>query len=62
MRIDHTKLETSEPVGIVISDGGRGNVTSRLAAFVWGAVPEDVYSEAFETSTVEEDALLAAIA
>ncbi len=32
--------EPCEPVGIVIADGGRGNALPRLAAFVWGPVPE----------------------
>ena len=43
MRTHRTKqFDSAEPVGIVISDGGQGNVTSRLAAFVWGPVPEDL--------------------
>ena len=43
MRTHRTKqIETQEALGIVISDGGRGDVTSRLAAFVWGPVPDDV--------------------
>ena len=62
MRTHRSKLETSEPVGIVISDGGHGNVTSRLAAFVWGPVPEDVLSEIFDRATADEGAFLAAIA
>ena len=43
MRTHRTKLsDSAEPVGIVIADGGHGNVTSRLAAFVWGPVPDDL--------------------
>ncbi len=62
MRTHRSKLATTEPVGIVISDGGRGNVTSRLAAFVWGPVPEEVLSEMFESASSDEGVLLAAIA
>lgn len=36
-------VETSnEPVGIVIADGGRGDLPTRFSAFVWGPVPDDV--------------------
>ena len=31
-----------EPIGIVISDGGPAEFLPRLAAFVWGPVPDDV--------------------
>ncbi len=42
-------VETSnEPVGIVIADGGRGDVTTRFSAFVWGPVPDDVMPVADE--------------
>lgn len=34
--------QQSEPIGIVIADGGRGDTAPRLAAFVWGPVPEDL--------------------
>ena len=51
MRTPRTKqFESAEPVGIVIADGGHGNVASRLAAFVWGPVPDDVM-EAFDAPT-----------
>lgn len=50
-------VETNEAVGIVISDGGRGDVTSRLAAFVWGPVPDDIELE-FE----RDHAVFAAVA
>ena len=33
--------ESQEPMGIVIADGGRGNLPTRLSAFVWGPVPDD---------------------
>ena len=63
MRMHREKQsETGEPVGIVISDGGNGNVTSRLAAFVWGPVPEEILSDIFDSVTAEDGALLAAIA
>ena len=43
MRVHRTKqVEKQEALGIVISDGARVDVTSRLAAFVWGPVPDDV--------------------
>jgi len=33
--------ESQEPIGIVIADGGRGDLPTRFSAFVWGPVPED---------------------
>lgn len=33
--------EPQEPVGIVISAGGRGEVAPRFAAFEWAPAPED---------------------
>lgn len=33
--------ESHEPVGIVIADGGRGDLPTRFSAFVWGPVPDD---------------------
>jgi hypothetical protein len=33
--------ESQEPVGIVIADGGRGDLPTRFSAFVWGPVPDD---------------------
>lgn len=62
MRTHRTKpSDSAEPVGIVIADGGHGNVTSRLAAFVWGPVPEDllVDLDALETS---DNMMFAAVA
>lgn len=43
MRIKHLlPQETSqEPVGIVIADGGRGDLPTRFSAFVWGPVPDE---------------------
>lgn len=32
---------SQEPVGIVIADGGRGDLPTRFSAFVWGPVPAD---------------------
>ena len=32
----------AEPLGIVISRGSREEATPRLAAYVWGPVPEPV--------------------
>lgn len=53
-----TQFESAEPVGIVIADGGHGNVSSRLAAFVWGPVPEDVM-DAFDAKTSRETSSIA---
>ena len=33
--------ESREPVGIVIADGGRGDLPTRFSAVVWGPVPDD---------------------
>jgi hypothetical protein len=30
-----------EPIGIVISNGSRAEVTPRFAAYVWGPVPDE---------------------
>ena len=62
MRINRTKpSDSAEPVGIVISDGGHGNVTSRLAAFVWGPVPEDLMDDLAAVESSNE-LLFAAVA
>lgn len=34
------QAESTEPVGIVISSGTRGEDTPRFAAYVWGPVPD----------------------
>lgn len=39
------KPETKEPLGIVVADGGQGDVAPRFSAFVWGPVPEDLEAE-----------------
>ena len=36
--------EEQEPIGIVISDGARLEVTPRFAAFVWAPGPEPIAS------------------
>ncbi len=43
MRLKHPlpAIDSQEPVGIVIADGGRGDAPTRFSAFVWGPVPED---------------------
>ncbi|GEM_PF-485229 len=62
MRSHRTKQsESAEPMGIVISDGGQGNVTSRLAAFVWGPVPDGVRTDD-ETDSAMDELMFAAIA
>lgn len=42
MRLNRKELIEREPMGIVIADGGRGDQPSRLSAFVWGPVPDDI--------------------
>ena len=37
--------ESTEPVGIVISNGTRHENAPRFAAYVWGPVPESELSE-----------------
>ncbi len=34
-------LDAQEPIGIVIADGGRAEVTPRFIAYVWGPAPEE---------------------
>jgi hypothetical protein len=34
------RAEVQEPIGIVISDGSRGEVATRFLAYVWGPAPE----------------------
>jgi hypothetical protein len=43
MRLKHLlpPTESREPIGIVIADGGRGELPTRFSAFVWGPVPDD---------------------
>ena len=36
------RIESDQPVGIVIANGARGDVTPRFAAFEWAPVPETV--------------------
>ena len=45
MRLNRTQHDDREPIGIVISDGGRGDPLPRLSAFVWGPVPDDLLVE-----------------
>ncbi len=39
------RIEADEPVGIVIANGARGDVTPRFAAFVWAPVPDTVIED-----------------
>lgn len=41
MRLPRLTLDSPEPIGIVIADGGRGDALPRFSAFVWGPVPDD---------------------
>ena len=60
MRTHRTKQsDSAEPIGIVISDGGQGNVISRLSAFVWGPVPEDILAD-FEANDMSDELVFAA--
>ena len=34
------RVEVQEPIGIVISDGARGDVAPKFLAYVWGPAPE----------------------
>ena len=62
MRSNRTKpSDSAEPVGIVIADGGHGNVTSRLAAFVWGPVPDDLLDD-LDALDSSDELLFAAVA
>jgi hypothetical protein len=36
-----SSVAPADPIGIVIADGGRGERAPRLAAFVWGPIPDD---------------------
>lgn len=63
MRTHRTKpSDSAEPVGIVIADGGHGHVESRLAAFVWGPVPDDLLELDHDALETREELLLAAVA
>jgi hypothetical protein len=42
MQKRHIPQQQEEPIGIVISDGGRENATTRFSAFVWGPAPEEL--------------------
>ncbi len=48
MKQSRQMLDVQEPLGIVIADGHRGEVTPRFAAFVWGPAPEPLPAEATE--------------
>ncbi len=41
MRLNRTPQDRSEPIGIVIADGGRGDALPKFSAFVWGPAPDD---------------------
>jgi hypothetical protein len=34
-------VDVQEPIGIVIADGAKPDVTPRFAAYVWGPAPTD---------------------
>ena len=38
--------DVEEPIGIVIADGARREVTPRFAAFVWAPAPEPAAADA----------------
>lgn len=40
--------DVQEPLGIIIADGARAEVTPRFAAFVWGPAPDPLPLEANE--------------
>jgi hypothetical protein len=39
------QTEASEPLGIVIADGGHADEPTRFSAFVWGPGPDDVEAQ-----------------
>jgi len=41
MTTSRPKVETEEPVGIVISRGSREEAAPKFWAYVWGPVPQD---------------------
>ena len=45
--------ESSEPVGLVIADGGLGDHIPRFWAFVWGPVPDDAFDHAGDAVAVD---------
>lgn len=59
MRVQQHATHT-EPVGIVIADGGRMESTTRVSAFVWGPVPDDELREATVHVTDRSSALAVA--
>ncbi|GLC28495.1 hypothetical protein [Roseisolibacter agri] len=46
MKQTRQTIEVQEPLGIVIADGARADVTPRFFAFVWGPAPEPAVAEA----------------
>ena len=46
MKQTRQNIEVQVPVGIVIADGARADVTPRFVAFVWGPAPEQAPTEA----------------
>ncbi len=40
MKQTRQDIEVQEPLGIVIADGARADVTPRFVAYVWGPAPE----------------------
>ena len=51
MKQHRRTIDVSEPLGIVIADGARAEVTPRFSAFVWGPAPDAVPSEAVEPAS-----------
>lgn len=45
MKQPRQTIEVQEPLGIVIADGVRAEVTPRFFAFVWGPAPEPTSAE-----------------
>ena len=40
MKKDRKEIESSEPLGIIISRGDRTEPTPMFSAYIWGPVPE----------------------
>ena len=47
-----SRLDSREPHGIVIADGGQSDAAPRFSAFVWGPVPEDLNEPALTKQLV----------
>ncbi len=54
MRLTRKQQHTTDPIGIVIADGGAPSTETRFSAFVWGPVPD------LDEQPAHDEALVAA--